>query len=324
MKRRQLIAGVAVAVVAAPITTVAQPMQARGHTVLWVSTEAQPDPFIDGFREGMAALGYREGQNLFFILRYWPGDPTKVQAALPELLTMHADVIVSSGFAMRGLRSAKGRPVLFALSGDPVTLGLAESYGRPGRDFTGLTFMSLDVAQKRVQLLREMLPRLKKLAILSDRLHPGEPAEHQATLQAAAALSIETVYCPFSTGPELDDALVRVKAANADAMLTYPDGVTLIHRNKVTSFAKANSLPSMWGWREFCDAGGLVSYGANQRETYMRLATYADRVFRGAKPAELPIEQPTKFELVINAATARALNLTVSPNFLAKADFLIE
>jgi putative ABC transport system substrate-binding protein len=322
MRRRKLMAaGVSGASLALPLVARAQQ---KVHTVLWVSTETQPDPFIDGFREGMATLGYIEGRNLSFVLRYWPGDPTKVLAALPELLATPADVIVSSGFAMRGLRTATGRPVLFALSGDPVTLGLAESLGRPGRNFTGLTFMSLDLAQKRVQLLREMLPSLRTFAILSDRLHPGEPAEHQATLKAAAALSIETTYCPFSTGPELDDALLRVKAANADAMLTYPDGVTLIHKNKVTAFAKANRLPSMWGWREFADAGGLASYGANQRATYARLASYADRILRGAKPADLPIEQPTKFELVVNAATARALNLAIAPTFLARADHVIE
>jgi putative ABC transport system substrate-binding protein len=322
MRRREMIAaGVSNACLAMPLFARAQQ---KVHTVLWVSTETQPDPFIDGFREGMAALGYVEGRNLSFVLRYWPGDPTKVLAAMPELLATPADVIVSSGFAMRGLRTATGRPVLFALSGDPVTLGLADSLGRPGRNFTGLTFMSLDVAQKRVQLLREMLPSLRRLAILSDRLHPGEPAEHQATLRATAALSIETTYCPFSTGPELDDALLRVKAANADAMLTYPDGVTLIHKNKVTAFAKANRLPSMWGWREFADAGGLVSYGANQRQTYRRLASYADRMFRGAKPADLPIEQPTNFELVVNITTAKALDLAIAPTFLARADHVIE
>jgi putative ABC transport system substrate-binding protein len=322
MRRRDLMAaGVSSACLAIPLAARAQP---KVHTVLWVSTETQPDPFIDGFREGMAALGYIEGRNLSFVLRYWPGDPTKVLAALPELLATPADVIVSSGFAIRGLRTLTGRPVLFALSGDPVTSGLAESLGRPGRNFTGVTFMSLDLAQKRVQLLREMLPSLRKLAILSDRLHPGEPAEHEATLQAAAALSIETTYCPFSTGPELDDALRRVQAAAADAMLTYPDGVTLIHKNKVTAFSKANRLPSMWGWREFADAGGLASYGANQRQTYRRLASYADRMFRGAKPADLPIERPTTFELVVNITTARALNLDIAPTFLARAEHVIE
>ena len=129
---------------------------------------------------------------------------------------------------------------------------------------------------------------------------------------------------PFATGAEMDEALERVRAAAADAMLVFPDGVTMVHRAKIAEFAKAQRLPSMFGWREYCDIGGLASYGANQRATYSRLAIYADRILKGENPAELPIEQPTKFELVINLQTAKALNLTIPPTLLARADEVIE
>jgi putative ABC transport system substrate-binding protein len=322
MRRREIIAGLAAAA-ASPAALRAQPAP-KVHFVLWVSTEAQPDPFIAGFREGMRERGYVEGQNLAFVLRYAPGDPARLRAMLPELLATPADLIVSSGPAILAMRATTDKPVLFAVSGDPVALGIAQSLSRPGRNFTGSSFLSLELAQKRVQLVRELVPELKTLAILSQANHPGEPSEHDATAKAAEALSIRLAYVPFRVGPEIDDALERVRAANAEAMLVFPDGVTMVHRVKIAEFAKAQRLPSMFGWREYCDAGGLASYGANQRATYVRLAAYADRILRGEKPADLPVEQPTKFELVVNLRTARALGLTIPPALLARADEVIE
>jgi putative ABC transport system substrate-binding protein len=322
MRRRELIAGLAAAATA-PAVLQAQPAP-KVHFILWVSTEAQPDPFIAGFREGMRERGYVRGQNLAFVLRYAPGDPAALRAILPELLATPADLIVSSGPAILAMRATTDKPVLFAVSGDPVALGIAESLSRPGRNFTGSSFLSLDLAQKRVQLVRELLPDLKTLAVLSQANHPGEPSEHEATARAADALSIRLAYVPFRTGPEIDEALERVRGANAEAMLVFPDGVTMVHRAKIAEFAKAQRLPSMFGWREYCDAGGLASYGANQRATYVRLATYADRILRGEKPADLPVEQPTKFELVVNTRTAKALGLTIPASLLARADEVIE
>jgi len=323
MRRRELIALFGAGFIARPAAVAAQ-SQPKVHVILWVSTEAQPDPFIVGFREGMHELGYVEGQNLAFVLRYAPGDPGAVKAMLPELLAIPADLVVSSGPAIQAMRAATGRPVLFAISGDPVELGLAESLARPGRNFTGSTFLSLEVAQKRVQLLRELLPNLRSFAVLSNTTHPGERSEREATEKAAALLGVRLAYVPFASDRELDNALERVRGANTEAMLTFPDGVTMVHRVKISAFAKANRLLSMFGWREYCEAGGLASYGANQRATYVRLAGYADRLLRGETPADLPIEQPTKFEFVINAATARVLSLSIPPASLARADELIE
>ena len=321
MRRREFTALVSSAALW-PLASRARP--AKIHLILWVSTEAEPDPFIAGFREGMKAHGYVEGRNLVFIVRCAPGDPAALQALLPELLAIPADLIVSSGPAIRAMRAATGKPVLFAVSGDPIELGIAESLSRPGRNFTGSTFLSLDIAQKRVQLIRELLPELRVLGVLSNANHPGEQAEHDATEQAASALSMRLAYVPFGSPSEIDGALERVCALGADAMLAFPDAVTMVHRARIAAFATALRLPSMFGWREYCEAGGLVSYGANQRAVYIRLAAYADRLLRGKEPADLPIEQPTKFELVVNVRTAQAIGLDIPTSLLARADEVIE
>src|SRR3954451_25021510 len=303
MNRREVLWAL-LSTAACPLTAVAQQPD-RTYTILWVSTEAQPDPFIAGFRQGMRERGYVEGRNLSFVLRYAPADPGALGAKLPDILATPADLIVSSGPAIQAMKAATGRTVLFAISGDPVELGIAESLARPGGHFTGTTFMSLDVAQKRVELLKELVPALRTLAVLSNANHPGEQSEFNATKAVADAFSLRLAYAPFRGGAELEGALERVRASSADTMVVFPDGVTMVHRAKIAQFARAQRLPSMVGWREYCDAGGLASYGANQRATYVRLAGYADRLLRGEKPGTLPIEQPTTFELIVNLRTAR-------------------
>jgi len=323
MRRREFITLIGGTAAAWPLATRGQ-LATKTYFVLWVSTEAQPDPFIAGFLEGMRERSYVEGQNLALVLRYAPGDPARLRAMLPELLSVSADLIVSSGPAILAMRAATGKPVLFAISGDPVELGIADSLSRPGKNFTGTTFMSLDVAQKRVQLLRELLPGMGNLAILSQKNHTGEQSEHEATRAAADALSIRLAYVPFASGPELDGALQRVADARADAMLVFPEGVTMVHRAKIADFALSHRLPSMFGWREYCDVGGFASYGGNQRETYRRLAVYADRLLRGEKPQDLPIERITRFEFVLNLKTAKTLGVDIPPTLLARADEVIE
>ncbi|HYZ34295.1 MAG TPA: ABC transporter substrate-binding protein [Crenalkalicoccus sp.] len=322
MRRRRLLSALGAAA-AGPLSGRAQQPD-RVRTILWVSTEAEPDPFIDGFREGMRRLGYVEGRDLVLVPRYAPGDPAALRAMLPELLAVPADLIVSSGPAIRAMRAATGRPVLFAVSGDPVALGVVDSLSHPGRNFTGTTFLSLDLARKRVQLLRELVPGLRSLAALSNADHPGEPAEHEATREAAGALSLGLAYAPFDAPGGIEDALGRVRASGTGALLVYPDAVTMVYRARIAGFAREQGLPSMFGWREYCEAGGLASYGANQRAVYARLAAYADRILRGERPADLPVEQPSRFELVINLRTARALGLEVPSALLARADDLIE
>ena len=308
MRRREFVSLLSGAAAAWPLAAQSQ-QPTRLHRIFWVSTETQPDPFVDGFREGLRQRGYVEGRN--FVL-------------IAELTRGSVALAVSSGPAIRAMKAATDVPVLFALSGDPVELGIVSSLARPGGNFTGSTFLSLEVAGKRVELLKEALPRLRTLAVLSNTDHPGERSEWRATQEAARALGIDLVYVPFVGARELEGALTMAGQARADAMIVFPDGVTMVHRAKITQFAIARGLPSMFGWREYCDAGGLLSYGANQRAAYVRLANYADRILRGENPANLPVEQPTKFELVVNLKTAKALGLTIPDSILARADEVIE
>ena len=322
MKRREFISLLGGAA-AWPLAARAQ-HATRIHRIFWASTESQPDPFVDGFRDGLRERGYVEGQNVILSLRYAPGDPDALRAMISELTRDKVDLAVSSGPAIRAMRAATEIPVLFAISGDPIELGLVKSLARPGGNFTGSTFLSLDLAGKRVQLLKEIFPRLRKLAVLSNTDHPGERSEWRATQEAGRALDIEPVYVPFRGASELDNALAAVANARADAMLIFPEGVTMVHRVRIAQFAVAQKLPSMFGWSEYCEAGGLLSYGANQRAAYFRLATYADRIFRGESPANLPVEQPTQFELAVNLKTARALGIEVPASTLLAAHKVIE
>jgi putative ABC transport system substrate-binding protein len=223
----------------------------------------------------------------------------------------------------------KDLPILYVISGDPIEAGLARSLSRPGGNLTGSTLLSLEMAGKRVELLKEALPRMRSLAALSNTDHPGEKSELHATETAARALGINLIYVafaqsPFGASPELDKALEAVRRARPDAMIVFPDGATMANRVGLANFAIGQRLPSMLGWAEYAAAGGLMSYGASQAEAHAQLAIYADKILKGAKPADLPIQQPTKYELVINLKTAKALGLTIPPSLLARADQVIE
>ncbi|HEY3066027.1 MAG TPA: ABC transporter substrate-binding protein [Methylomirabilota bacterium] len=307
----------------APCVATAQPQRSLQHRIGWISTETEPDPFVDGFREGLRQHGYVEGQNLILELRY-ARDLDILRKSAIELTQSRVAFIVSSGPAVRAIRDLQNTPVLFAISGDPVELGLAASLARPGGNFTGLTFLSLEVAGKRVGLLKQAVPQIRTLAVLSNTDHPGEGAERRATQEAAQALGLAVSYIPFRGAAQLDGGLSAVRDARADAMVVFPEGATMVARAKIAHFAAAQRLPSMFGWSEYADAGGLMSYGANQRDAYVRLATYADRLLRGAKAADLPIEQPTQFELVVNMRTAARLGISLPPATLLLANRRIE
>jgi putative tryptophan/tyrosine transport system substrate-binding protein len=295
----------------------------------WLSAGSEADPFLAAFRQGLRTLGYVESQNVVLDIRHAHGNLEALLAGAAELAQSKVAVIVASLTAVRAARTIKDIPILFVISGDSVAAGLVQSLSRPGGNLTGSTFLSLEIAGKRVELLKEALPRLRSLAVLSNTDHPGEKSELQATEAAAQKLGIETVYIafsqsPFGASPELDKALEAVRRARADAMIVFPEGATMANRVNLANFASAQRLPSMFGWAEYAAAGGLMSYGASQREAHARLAAYADKVLKGAKPADLPVEQPTKFELVVNLKTAKALGVTIPQLLLLRADQVVE
>src|SRR5262245_2343763 len=237
----------------------------RIYRIFWISTGSEPDPFLDGFREGLRALGYVEGKNVVLEKHY--GNRAALRPVISELRRGDVDLAVSSGPATRAMATVKDIPVLFALSGDPIALGVVKSLAQPGTNFTGATFLSLELAGKRVELLKDVHPGLRKLVVLSNRDHPGEQSEWQATQQVATGLGIEPIYVPFFGINELDDALMMAASKRADGIIVFPEPVTLVLRAKLAQFAVTNRLPSMFGWSEYCEAGGLLSYGANQRAT---------------------------------------------------------
>ena len=328
MDRRSFLRTLATGLLSAPLAAEAQ-QAGRPHRIGWLSAGSQPDPFLEGFREGLRRLGYVEGQTITFEVRHAQGNLEALNAGAAELAQSNVGLIVASLTAVRAARVLKDIPILFTISGDPVEAGLAKSLSRPGGNLTGITFLSLEVAGKRVELLKQALPRLRTLAVLSNTDHPGEKAELRATEAAAQALGINLIYVafsqsPFGASPELGKALETIRRAQPDAMVVFPEGATMAYRHDLASFGIAQRLPSMFGWSEYADAGGLMSYGASQRDTHARLAIYADKILKGAKPADLPIEQAAKFELVINLKTAKALGLTIPPSLLQRADQVIE
>jgi putative ABC transport system substrate-binding protein len=323
MRRRDLIA-LAGGAIAWPYVVRAQ-QPTKVYRIFWVSTESQPDPFLDGFREGLRERGYLEGRDVVFELHYASGDPDTLRQVVSELKRANIDLVVSSGPATRAMTTVTEVPVLFAVSGDPVELGIVKSLGQPGGNFTGSSFLSLELAGKRVELLKDIFPELQKLAVISNTDHPGEQSEWRTTEQTTQALGVVPIHVPFFGVRELDDALERASKLHADALLIFPDYVTMVHRAKLAAFALSQRLPSMFGWSEYCDAGGLLSYGANQRATYFSLATYADRILHGEKPANLPVERPSKFELVVNLKTARTLGVERAlSSILFRANRVIE
>lgn len=295
----------------------------------WLSAGSEPDPFLDGFREGLRKLGYVDGQNIVVEVRHAHGDLERLRAGAAALAQANVALIVASLTAVRAARAIKDIPIVFVISGDPIEAGLAKSLARPGGNLTGSTFLSLGIAGKRVELLKEAVPHVRSLVALSNTDHPGEKSELHATENAARMFGINLIYVafsqsPFGASPELDKALETVRRAQPDAMIVFPEGATMAHRAPLANFAIAQRLPSMFGWSEYAEAGGLMSYGANQRDTHARLASYADKILKGAKPRDLPIEQPTTFELVINLKTAKGLGLTIPPSLLLRADKVIE
>jgi putative ABC transport system substrate-binding protein len=323
MRRRDFLACVGGAMTW-PVAALAQ-QPAKVYRILWISTASQPDPFLDGFREGLRARGYIEGKNIALELRYTLGNSEAQRQVVAELRRGNIDLAVSSGPATRAMTAITDVPVLFALSGDPVELGVVKSLEKPGGNFTGTSFLSLELAGKRVELLKEVIPKLRTLAVLSNTNHPGEQSEWRATGEACRQLGITPVYVPFFGAPELDNALVAAANTHADALLVFPDAVTMVHRERLARFAIAQKLPSMFGWCEYCEAGGLLSYGANQRATYAWLATYADRILRGESPSVLPVVQPTKFELLVNMKTAELLHINLDESsILFRANRVIE
>jgi ABC-type uncharacterized transport system substrate-binding protein len=283
-----------------------------------------PSGFYEVLREGLQDLGYQEGRNLVLAYRA-SDDRARVAELVAELVRLKSEVIVVPGGAVSVAQEVtKTVPIVFSYSGDPIEAGFVKSLARPGANMTGITWLAFDLVGKRLELLKEAAPRVSRVAVLANPAHPGEQRELAETQNTARAVGATVQYHQVKVAADFDAAFEASLKNNVNALLVFPDGLTMRHRGQIAEFAAKQQLPSVFGWREYVDAGGLMSYGPNRVQTARRLAVYVDKILKGAKPADLPVEQPTKFELVINLKTAKALGLTIPPTLLLRADLVIE
>jgi ABC-type uncharacterized transport system substrate-binding protein len=298
----------------------------RVRRIAWlgIGPADEPSPYLDSLRAGLREFGWNEGSNLAVGL-FWATTREDMEPAARSLLASDPDVIVTQEFmvyAMQSLKTAK--PVVFGFSGDPVNAGLVQSWARPGANFTGMSYLAIELVGKRIELLKEWLPQTRRIAILARPQHPGEDRERQASEAVVAKLGMELSYFPVRELDELDAAFRAIAQDRCDALVAFPDSVMYRVSDRIARFALEARLPSVSGWAPFAQKGLLLTYGPNVRELYRSLARYADRILRGTAPAALPIELPTKFYLAINLKTARALGLEVPPTLHARADEVIE
>ena len=282
-------------------------------------------PQLDALRQGLRDFGYTEGQNLLIDYRYVEEKRDRIPEFVAELLDLRIDVIVPMGpLAPVVAKIVKNLPVVFGTSGDPVEAGIVNSLARPGRNATGMTFFASVLAGKRVELLKEAVPTTTRIGVLANPNHAGESVEFAETQAAANIMSVSVQRHTAQLADDFAGAFSALIKQRANGLITFPDALMLAHRKEIAEFAANQRLASLGGWSEFADAGGLMTYGPNLSDSFRRLALYVDKIVKGAKPADLPVEQPTKFELVINLKTAKQIGLTIPPNVLARADRVIK
>jgi ABC-type uncharacterized transport system substrate-binding protein len=281
---------------------------------------------IDAFRDGLRNLGHIEGRSVRFEYRLADGYLDRLPTLAAELVRLNPNVIVSSPVPAN-LAIAKATstiPIVMASGADPVAFGLVKSLSHPGGNVTGLTNFAEELASKQIDLMRELLPGLARLAALINVANPLHVPQWRETQAAAAQAAIALVPFELRSPDQLEEAFAKFARERADALLVPPDVTFTTHRRRITNLALDGRLPTIFFLRQSAEDGGLMSYGTNQVENYRRAATYVDKILKGAKPQDLPIERPTKIELIINLTTAKALGITVPPTLLVRADEVIE
>lgn len=278
------------------------------------------------FAQGLRELGYVDGQNIVIEYRWADGKLERLPGFVAELIRARVDVIVSS--ATPAIRFAKEQtttiPIVMAGVTDPVGVGFVASLARPGGNITGLTHLSPDLSGKRLDLLKEVVPRLLRVAVLWNPNHPGQPLVFKETQVAAQALKVTLISMEARNREGIERALSVIGKERPQALFELPDPLTFFNRQLIIEFAAKHKLPAMYSFREWVDAGGLMSYGTSFPDLFHRAATYVDKILKGTKPADLPVEQPMKFELVINLKAAKQIGLTIPQSVLYRADKVIK
>ena len=321
-----LIVTLSLGILVAPLLTHAQ-QKGKMYRIgfLGNSTAALEANLVGPFREGLRDLGYEEGQNVVIEYRWAEGKYERLPTLIAELIARKVDVIVTAGTP--GTQAVKKAttsvPLVMVAVGDPVGTGIVASLNRPGGNITGLTSISPELEGKRLELLREVIPKLSHVAILWNPVNAYHVIEMKEAQSAASTLRMRVLSLAVGTPEELDGAFAAIDRERVGALLVLADRMFLHHRTRIMNFAAQHRLPGVYAYRELVEAGGLMSFGPSYAGMHRRAATYVDKILKGAKSADLPVERPMKFELVVNLKAAKQIGLTIPPNVLARADRVI-
>ena len=294
--------------------------------VLLLGTPASFAARTQAFVEGLRDLGYVEGSTVAIEWKWGQDQVDRLPDLAAELVRSQVDVIVTGGTppAKTLKNAARTIPIVMAIVGDPVAAGLVDSLARPGGTATGFSIVATDLSGRRLHLLNEIVPGLSSVAVMSNVENPQSQMELSETQSAAGRLDLRLHSVPISADTSIEDALEKIKKEPVQALIVVTDAILYSQRRQILDWTAGNRLPAMYPYREFPEAGGLISYAPNARDLFRRAASYVDRILKGANPGDLPVEQPTKFELIINLKTAKALGLTMPDKLLATADEVIE
>jgi len=327
MRRRDLIKSIAGAVIAWPAGAGAQqPGKIRTIGFLGATSAASQVPWTTAFLNRLAELGLREGRDVTIETRWTEGSGQRAAEIAAEFVRMKVDVIITGGNAnvAAAQKATTTIPIVFAAAGDPVGTGLVASLARPGANITGLSIDSgATLSAKRIELLREVVPALRRLAVIGNAGSSGAALEMRGMQAIAAAQGVTAIMLEIRRAEDIEPAFVALKD-RTEALFVVNDALVTTNRDRIIALALRDRLPTMFFFREHVAAGGLMSYGPNLPDLYRRAADLVDRVLRGTSPADIPVEQPTKFDLVVNLKTAKALGLTIPDKMLALADEVVE
>ena len=313
-------------ILVAPLAAAAQPLAKVPRIGLLAFGSPGPQQvLVEAFRQGLRDLGYAEGQNVAIEYRFAEERQERLLELAAELVRLQVDVIVApSNAAYAAKHITPTIPIVMTTSGDPVATGIIASLARPGGNMTGLTLLSPELAGKRLELLKEVVPELSRVAVLWNAAHPDKALEWRETQIAAQALGVQLQSLPVRGPEDFDSAFEATAREHAGALLVLGDSLTFGHRTRIVDLAAKSRLPAMYEVREFAAAGGFVTYGPSVPDNWRRAATFVDKILKGSKPGDLPVERPMRFELVINLQTAKALDLTIPPRLLFQATEVIQ